>query len=122
MTPAEPLTNCCPYCELAMRPSEMACESCGIGVRGLFPTAPLSSLPVEHQRFIEMFVLASGNLKEIASLAGVSYPTVRNRLDKVIEALRSAIETQPTPPTGAAIRSNAGRSTMADAANIIKRI
>jgi hypothetical protein len=46
---------------------------------------------VEHQRFIEMFVLASGNLKAIAEQAGVSYPTVRSRLDKIIDALRQVI-------------------------------
>jgi hypothetical protein len=48
-------------------------------------------LPVEHQRFIEMFLLSGGNLKEIAGQVGVSYPTIRSRLDKVIETLRSEI-------------------------------
>ena len=51
----------------------------------------LGSLPVDHQRFIEMFVLAGGSLKEIAERTGVSYPTVRSRLDKVIDALREEI-------------------------------
>jgi hypothetical protein len=51
----------------------------------------LGTLPVEHQRFIEMFVLAGGNLKEIAEQVGVSYPTIRSRLDKVIESLRGEI-------------------------------
>ena len=46
---------------------------------------------MEHQRFIEMFVLASGSLKEIAKQTGVSYPTVRSRLDRIIEELRSRI-------------------------------
>jgi hypothetical protein len=38
-----------------------------------------------------MFVLASGNLKAIAEQAGVSYPTVRSRLDKIIDSLRQVI-------------------------------
>lgn len=38
-----------------------------------------------------MFVLASGSLKQIAEQTGVSYPTVRSRLDKVIEVLRTQI-------------------------------
>ena len=38
-----------------------------------------------------MFVLASGSLKEIAEETGVSYPTVRSRLDKVIHLLRAEI-------------------------------
>ena len=49
------------------------------------------NLPSEHQRFIEIFILAGGNLKQMAEQAGVSYPTVRSRLDKVIEALRQEI-------------------------------
>ena len=116
MPPTQPLTNGCPYCQLAMQPREMACDRCGIAVRGVFPAMPLSRLPTEHQRFIEMFVLASGNLKEIASIAGVSYPTVRNRLDKVIEALRTAIEARPTEPDADA------QSRMNEAARIIKQI
>ncbi|TWT58803.1 hypothetical protein KOR42_21890 [Thalassoglobus neptunius] len=44
-----------------------------------------------------MFILAGGNLKEIAQLTGVSYPTVRSRLNKIIETLREEIgKTSPT--------------------------
>jgi len=76
---------------------EMACAGCHVQVRGEFSADRLSRLPVEHQRFIEMFVLSSGNLKQIAELTGVSYPTVRSRLDKVIAALRDEIgRTAPT--------------------------
>ena len=117
MTP--PLTNECPYCQALMRPTELHCERCCVRIRGAFPTTPLAELPTEHQRFIEMFVLASGNLKEIASHAGVSYPTVRSRLDKVIAALRSAIAGH-RPASSAADGSQ--QSAEATAAEIIKRI
>lgn len=69
----------------------MSCPTCGIGLEATFPEPRLTRLPVEHQRFIEMFILASGNLKAIAELAGVSYPTVRSRLDKIIDALQQVI-------------------------------
>ena len=74
-----------------MKTTAMTCHCCETSVQGTFAERPLARLPVEHQRFIEMFVLAGGSLKEIASQAEVSYPTVRNRLDKVIENLRNAI-------------------------------
>ena len=74
-----------------MQVSRMSCDSCGIAVEADFPAPRLARLPVEHQRFIEMFVLASGNLKAIAEQAGVSYPTVRSRLDKIIDSLRHVI-------------------------------
>ena len=82
-----PVENACPYCDGAMKTTRMSCSSCQVSIDAEFADQPLSRLPVEHQRFIEMFVLAGGSLKEVAAQAGVSYPTVRNRLDKVIENL-----------------------------------
>jgi len=86
-----PLSSVCPYCEQAMHTSRMTCSGCGVAVEGQFPCTRLAALPAEHQRFIEMFVLAGGNLKLIAQQTGVSYPTVRSRLDKVIAELRDEI-------------------------------
>src|SRR3954467_2734414 len=87
----EPITNHCPYCERAMQVTRMTCTSRWVSVAADFPAPGPARLPVEHQRFIEMFVLASGNLKAIAEQTGVSYPTVRSRLDKIIDALRQVI-------------------------------
>jgi hypothetical protein len=81
----------CPYCSGSMVVSRMSCGHCNISVEATFPMTRLGTLPVEHQKFIEMFVLSGGNLKEIAEQVGVSYPTIRSRLDKVIEALRTEI-------------------------------
>jgi hypothetical protein len=86
-----PVTQECPYCAAPMAVAKMVCARCQVAVEAAFPMSRLASLPVEHQRFIEMFVLAGGNLKEIAEQVGVSYPTIRSRLDKVIDALRAEI-------------------------------
>ena len=83
--------NTCPFCQAAMKTTRMSCSVCEIAIEAEFVDRPLGRLPVEHQRFIEMFVLAGGSLKEIAAQASVSYPTVRNRLDKVIEHLREQL-------------------------------
>ena len=94
----------------------MACSGCQCAVEGQFATTRLGRLPSEHQRFIEIFLLAGGNLKEIAQQAGVSYPTVRSRLDKVIDALRAEISATPRDAVG-------GADDSADeAARIIKAI
>jgi hypothetical protein len=42
----------------------------------------------EDLRFIKRFVLASGSLKAVAGEYGISYPTVRLRLDRLIERIR----------------------------------
>src|SRR3954451_20642504 len=86
-----PASNLCPYCSHSMAVSRMTCHACEISVEGAFPTPRLANLPIEHQRFVEIFVLAGGKLKQIAEQAGVSYPTVRSRLDQVIESLRQEI-------------------------------
>ena len=77
----------CPYCHDPMTVTRMACPKCKIQIEADFGLSRLGALPVEHQRFIELFVLAGGSLKEIAEQTGVSYPTVRSRLDKIIAAL-----------------------------------
>ena len=86
-----PVTNQCPYCTQPMAVSRMTCRDCHVSIDAIFPIPRLANLPSEHQRFIEIFILAGGNLKQMAEQAGVSYPTVRSRLDKVIEALRQEI-------------------------------
>jgi hypothetical protein len=48
----------------------------------------LVGLPPEEQEFILEFIKASGSLKEMAGILKVSYPTVRNRLDEIIEKLK----------------------------------
>lgn len=48
----------------------------------------LSKLSDEDVSFIKRFVLASGSLKELANAYGISYPTVRLRLDRLIEKVR----------------------------------
>ena len=119
------IDNVCPYCDSAMQMTQMSCARCQISIEAQFPDRPLSRLPVEHQRFIEMFVLAGGSLKEIAKQAGVSYPTVRNRLDKVIEQLAVELDddAKQIGKSGAgktkAEKSAAGKS---NAAEILKNI
>ena len=45
----------------------------------------MAELEDEDLAFIKKFILASGSLKEVASVYGVSYPTVRLRLDRLIQ-------------------------------------
>src|SRR5215216_3956904 len=91
MSEPRPIGHDCPYCASPMAITRMTCGSCRVSVDADFPMSRLATLPVEHQRFIEMFLLSGGNLKEIAEQVGVSYPTIRSRLDKVIETLRGEI-------------------------------
>ena len=70
-----------------MRITQLQCEECGFSHGGDFFTPRLYRLSTTDQNFIEQFVLASGSLKHMSELLGVSYPTVRNRIDDLIERL-----------------------------------
>lgn len=59
---------------------------------------PLGSLPREDLDLIAELVLQSGSLKDLAAAYGVSYPTIRARLDRVIERLRGAMEGRARDP------------------------
>jgi len=117
-----PVTNLCPYCQEPMSVSRMLCGRCHTAVEAVFPSPRLMNLPSEHQRFIEIFILAGGNLKQMAEQAGVSYPTVRSRLDKVIDALRQEIAR--TSQVRGTILDAVGEGQMAtdEAAKIIKAV
>jgi hypothetical protein len=69
----------------------LACEVCGTATEGRFHLPRLARLSEEDRRFIEYFLLAEGSLKELGRILKISYPTVRNRLDKVISAVRAEL-------------------------------
>ena len=57
----------------------------------------MSGLDEDDLAFMRRFMLASGSLKEVAHQYGVSYPTVRLRLDKLIQKIRLSEETAQEP-------------------------
>ena len=57
----------------------------------------LSALEDEDLVFVKKFLLASGSLKEVASLYGVSYPTVRLRLDRLIQKIQLTENAEADP-------------------------
>lgn len=57
----------------------------------------LADLEDEDTAFIKKFVLASGSLKEVAALYGVSYPTVRLRLDRLIQKIKISETAEADP-------------------------
>ena len=61
-----------------------------------FPTW-LTDLEPEDLTFIKKFILSSGSLKEVAALYGVSYPTVRLRLDRLIQKIKISETAEADP-------------------------
>ena len=57
----------------------------------------MTGLEEEDVAFIKRFILASGSLKEVAGQYGVTYPTVRLRLDRLIQKIRLVEDTAADP-------------------------
>ena len=87
MSQEKKLPKNCPSCDGVLRVQTMHCVACGTKIEGDFKLPELMRLSEENQRFVLEFVKSSGSLKEMAQKLGLSYPTVRNRLDEVIAQL-----------------------------------
>ena len=79
----------CPSCSQALTVSQLQCEHCATLISGKYPLPLLLQLSEEERSFILNFFLSSGSIKEIAKQAELSYPTMRNRMDDLIEKIKS---------------------------------
>lgn len=79
--------SACPACSARLKVARLTCPDCGLAIEGDFRTSRLALLAPEQQQFAEIFLAARGNIREVEQILGISYPTVRKRLDEVVEAL-----------------------------------
>jgi hypothetical protein len=74
-----------------------------IAVEGAFTLPELARLTLEDQVFVTAFIRSHGSIKEMEQIFGVSYPTIKSRLNRIAGQLEF-IETNPAP-TGAEVRT-----------------
>jgi len=67
-----------------------------IVIEGSFELPDLARLSADDQVFVTAFVRAHGSIKEMEQVFGISYPTVKSRLNRIANALQF-VETNPTP-------------------------
>lgn len=77
----------CPICQKPVEVTEIACKHCDTTIKGQFRLCKFCRLTPEHKDFAEVFIKNRGNIKEIERELGISYPTVKGKLDSLIEAL-----------------------------------
>lgn len=85
----------CPSCRHSLTVTELECPHCQITMRGRFDGHPSLALDEDQLAFLRVFVVSRGNLKEIERLLGVSYPTVRSKLDQLVEAFHPDPQAPP---------------------------
>ena len=79
----------CPSCQSQLKVKSLKCDNCQTEVSGLYELPTLARLSPDDQQFILQFVKYSGSLKDMAKYLNLSYPTVRNRLDDIIDRLKN---------------------------------
>ena len=85
----------CPVCGDRMKVTELECPSCRTRLNGDFELGKFSKLSREQLEFVEVFIRLRGNIKEVEEEMGISYPTVRKKLDEVIKSLGYKPEESP---------------------------
>ncbi|MBX6342880.1 MAG: DUF2089 domain-containing protein [Thermomicrobiaceae bacterium] len=93
-----PAPHACPTCQHDLAIQELACPHCGTTVRGRWLPDPFSRLTPDQRAFLALFVRSRGNLSDVERTLGVSYPTVRAKLEEIIAALGEAPAPSPARP------------------------
>ncbi|HKT37321.1 MAG TPA: DUF2089 domain-containing protein [Ktedonobacterales bacterium] len=134
----------CPVCgHDHLLVARLACPHCGSAVEGVFESAGaahsgseargearfgrLARLNDEQLEFVEVFLRCRGVIKNVEDMLGVSYPTVRGRLNTVLEALGLATDDDNSPAELRRMRReiladlSAGRITIEEAHELLAR-
>lgn len=82
----------CPVCGEGLEVVRLECPHCRTAIEGRFSISRLFRLDDEQLQFVETFLKVRGNIKEMERELGVSYPTVRNRLDAILQAMGYPVE------------------------------
>jgi len=108
----KPIVLKCPSCDGNLTVTRLRCPSCSITLDGEFTTPTLLKLSPAQIDFVEVFVKNRGVIREVERELGVSYPTVRARLDEVIEALGFQVRNERSPDGVATEDAAARRRTV----------
>lgn len=81
------ILEACPTCGSEMVISELTCTTCDTVVRSRYTPCPFCRLAPEDLAFMLLFVRSRGNVKDMERELGVSYWTIRGRLNEIIAAM-----------------------------------
>lgn len=118
------MLNECPVCGASLTVKELECPGCHTIIRGSFiPShSRLFKLSSKDLQFVELFVRLRGNIREVEKALGVSYPTVRGMLEKIISKMGYPVRSEPTESEKHEIieKLERGQITAKEAARMLK--
>jgi hypothetical protein len=98
----------CPVCDHRLEVTRLHCPECDTTLEGRFSVGRFGRLNRDQLGLLELFLRARGNLRDLERELGISYPTVRNRLEALLRALGLADATDGSSTTMA---SEPGQAT-----------
>lgn len=112
------IPNRCPSCGSGLTVQALHCSACSTRVEGEYDLCPVCSLADEDRALLDLYLKVRGNAKGVERELGISYPTVRARLEQLwqrLDALRArsaapppeAPVSRPEPPAEGPERSSA---------------
>ena len=110
----------CPSCGGRMVATRMECISCGAAVEGRFVPCPVCTMDDEIRELFEIFMYARGNLKEVERELGLSYPTVRAKMERMFSRYERAAEVTTSRMDVLAMLGS-GKISVDEAEELLKR-
>ncbi len=77
----------CPVCGEELTVTRLHCQACDTAIEGRFRLSRFGRLSNEQLAFVEVFLKNRGIIKDVEAELGISYPTVRARLDDALRAM-----------------------------------
>jgi hypothetical protein len=100
---AHDVISTCPVCSNELSVTRLHCRSCGTTLEGDFSVGRFGRLDRDQLALLESFLRSRGNLREMERELGISYPTVRARVEALVRALGFGPRAEtgdPDDPTG----------------------
>jgi hypothetical protein len=107
----------CPVCSGELAITRLHCRSCGTTLEGDFSVGRFGRLSREQLALLESFLRSRGNLRDMERELGLSYPTVRSRVEALVRALGFGPRSDADEP---AVEATDPASAAADAAAILQ--
>lgn len=111
----------CPACRDELLITRLQCPACGTEVSGAFSSGRLVNLPEPHASLLELFIRVRGNVKDVERELGLSYPTVRARLDEAFAAAKPKLMPPSPLAEGASETAGTGEGRRATAGASVER-
>ncbi len=97
------MINSCPVCSSTLKATRLSCNTCGTVIENDFSLSKFDRLSGEQLAFAEVFIKNSGSIKDVEKELGISYPTVKAKLNDLIKAFGYNVEDEKPSNTGSVI-------------------